>query len=40
MSPFDLAIAGRAALRDATLGPIVATQRYKFTGPDGTHHTS
>jgi serine-type D-Ala-D-Ala carboxypeptidase (penicillin-binding protein 5/6) len=39
MSPFDLAIVGRAALRDATLGPIVATQRYKFTGPDGTHHT-
>ena len=39
MSAFDLAIAGRAALRDATLGPIVATQRYKFTGPDGTHHT-
>ena len=39
MSAFDLAIAGRAALRDATLGPIVATQRYKFVGPDGTRHT-
>jgi D-alanyl-D-alanine carboxypeptidase (penicillin-binding protein 5/6) len=39
MSAFDLAIAGRAALRDPTLGPIVATQRYKFVGPDGTEHT-
>lgn len=38
MSAYDLAIAGRAALKDPTLAPIVGTPRYEFVGPDGRQH--
>lgn len=38
MSAWDLAIAGRAVLADPVLAPMVITQRYDFTGPDGLPH--
>jgi D-alanyl-D-alanine carboxypeptidase (penicillin-binding protein 5/6) len=38
VSARDLAIITRAALAEPRIAAIVATQRYRFTGPDGKRH--